>query len=300
MKEIFIFSLLIFLLLSVSVLSQNDLIIINRNDPVTGKIVENSLDSVSYISIEDGKFYRVTENLVYVDSQYLHSVFKINHIQFAQNPGCEFSTQDLLNKLDFSSNSPNKKLVRDYSNYPNYKEIFDTINNKLYWFGIDYSRVKIRLGKDPREKYSELFFVDCNDYLLSQDGFTNFRKHFKFIIDTGIVVIRNNGISFSTIYNKKPQILALDSIRTILNGFNINHTGVGLIIFVTDINKGLEIITYYSTFFDLRSKTILLCLKETKKTSGVGMANHWTKPIIENLDFLIQKDSWKKRYSIKQ
>jgi hypothetical protein len=32
--------------------------------------------------------------------------------------------------------------------------------------------------------------------------------------------------------------------------------------------------------------------------SGVGMSKHWTKPVIESIDNLITKESWKKRYKI--
>jgi len=53
---------------------------------------------------------------------------------------------------------------------------------------------------------------------------------------------------------------------------------------------------YYIAFFDIKTNSVLLCIGETEKAGGVGMAKHWTKPFREFLDMMVTKNNWKKKY----
>jgi len=275
--------------------SQDDKIVMN-NDTMSCRIHENNLDWISCISF--GELVKFSENRIDKEKQTLLVPLTINYIKFSENPGSSYSTLDLMRKLDFSTNSPNFKWVKDFSNNEIYYNGIDTANNRLYWFGLDFSQVNIRLGKAPRSEYDHWFFLDCNDFFLNDDKFLDFREKFSFISDTGIVTNRNDNLNLRHIYNRQAKSLILDSIRSIISSFNVNYNGVGLIIFITDINKETESETFYVTFFDIESKTILLCLKETAKARGVSMVWHWTKAIKEYLDVLTKKFDWKKKYII--
>lgn len=233
------------------------------------------------------KIDRIEKNRLFMEWR------KNEYIQFSQSPKDFHSTQELMGKFDFS----HRKLWNFYVHVGNnFVQEMDTTNNRIFWIGLDFSKVKIKLGVAPRTQYSEPFFKDCNDFLLSEKGLISYRINFNFIIDTGIVTNRNSKINFPNIYNRPANILPIESIRVLLKDFKTVHDGIGLIIFVTEMDKETELITFYLTFFDLQSKTVLLCLKGTGQAGGIGMANHWTKPIIEFSNNLIKKSSWRKRY----
>jgi hypothetical protein len=289
--------LFVFAVLTLTSFAQGDLIVIN-NDTIKCKIHENSLDWVSYVS--NGLEYRFSKNLKSIKNGDTITTFadpvSVNYVKFFKTPQQSYTTQDLLKKIDFTLKSPHLKYSfnADGSHY----ELpgFDTSNNKLYWFGLDFSQVVIQLGNATRTQFSDLFFSDCNDFVLKDDRFKEFRECFNFVIDTGFVINRNSKINFNTIYNKNPIPLPLETIRNIISSFSCNYKGVGVIVFYKEINKESENMTFYLTFFDIQSKNILLCLKEKSQTGGIGMGWHWTKPINEYLNKLFKNSDWTKRY----
>lgn len=287
-----IFAVLFFIIAS-SIIAQEDIIVINK-DTLKCRIVENTLDWVSCISY--GELVKLSPDCMTKGDVKMATPLSINYIKFSEKSGCSYTTSYLMKKLDFSANSPNTKWGMDSITHTVYEMGFDTANNRLFWFGLDFSMVSITLGKASRADYDQLFFLDCNDYLASPAHFNDFKKLFSFILDTSIVTTRNDNINLRYLYNRPPQNIALDSIRNIIAGFDVSYKGVGLIVFITEINKETEAETFYITFFDIESKTVLLSLKETGKAVGIGMALHWTKPIQDNLNFLVNNNIWKRKY----
>jgi len=263
--------------------------------------MENTLDWLSYVS--ENNLVRVTRDTLFLFNLQapekvgkVPGAYQINYVKFFENPGLVQSTRELMTKLDFSETGPHNIWVRHATSTSYVIGGIDTSFNRLYWFGLDFTQVKIKLGTAKRLEYSQPFFMDCNDYILSEDGFKEFSSSFSFKIDTGIVIDRNNNMNVVNIFNKNSQVLPLDTIRNILLKFPKSYDGIGLVVFVTEVDKLAELQTFYVTFFDIQSKTVLLCLKETQSTKGVGMANHWTKAIKGYLEGLLKKNTWRKRY----
>ncbi|MBC8314129.1 MAG: hypothetical protein ISR57_06035 [Bacteroidales bacterium] len=283
MKKLVIFSFFLIIGIQISY-TQDDLLVI-KGDTIYCQIIETGFEKVKYR---------------YNGQDVVSS--KIDHIRLSENPESTYSIQDLMWKLDFSLKSPHVKLTR-------YGSEIDTTGNRLYWFGIDFSHVVIQLGIAPRADYSNSFFIDANDFILKYSGYARFGHDPKFkefwglfnlVVDTGIVTRRNEAINLKDVYNQSHTALSLDSIRQILNEFDAKYNGVGLVVFVTEIDKTIESEIFYLTFFDIESKTVLLCIKQTSEAKGTGMANHWTRPIKESLDKLPEKYGWKEKYQTKQ
>ncbi len=290
--------LILFVVISFGSRSQvnqdKDLIISENNDSIKCKII--TTDKKSFTCKINGYLYFGSKNKLSIDQENKSIKVKVKNLKLYENPGSDFTTKDIFNKID-SVMKPTVKWSVDYEkNLYNYKKS-NILYNKIYWYGLDFSQVKIQLGKGTRTQFSQPFFTDCNDFILSTKEIQEFSNEFNFVIDTGIVINRNNTMNVSKIYNKDNKILSIDSIRTILRDFPTSKQGIGLIVFLTAINKELETVTYVVTFFDIRSKSVLVCLSETSKTSGIGMANHWTAPIAEYLNDLWHYDSWRELYS---
>ena len=283
MKKLVLFSL--FLIIGIQLSYPQDDLLVIKGDTIYCQIIETGFKKV--------KYRYNGQNIV---------SSKIDHIQLSENPGSSYSLQDLMWKLDFSLKGPHVKLTK-------YSSLIDTTGNRLFWFGIDFSHVVIQLGIAPRSDYSYPFFLDVNDFILAYTGpgwfshnpkFKEFWGLFNLVVDTGIVTRRNEAINLKDVYNQSHIALSLDSIRQILYEFDAKYNGVGLVVFVTEIDKTKESETFYLTFFDIESKTVLLCIKQTSEAKGIGMANHWTKPIKEGLDKLPEKWGWKEKYQTKQ
>jgi hypothetical protein len=288
------FQFLALILFNTGLYSQTDRIIVNF-DTIECRIQENSLDWISYWT-QDG-LTKMSDNRITKNGTDYISELTINQIIFSGKENQYFTTDSLIWKLDFSNRSPHFIWRKDYSTGSWYKDGFDTVGNSLFWLGLDFTHFTMNLGSEPRSLYSHLFFVDCNDFIITDKRFGEFREHFNFVVDTGDVTIRNNNVNPLVIHNKPERPFILDSIRNTIASFKVNHRGVGMVIFITYIDKPDESITFYTTFVDIESKTVLLCLKQKSQAAGIGQAWHWTKPIKEALDELITKNDWKKRYS---
>ena len=291
--------LIIFLFFGLIAKPQHDLVVLDK-DTINCTIIENALDWVSYVL--GGITYHVKEDSITIsdgsNTGTIPALLKIKHIRFQGNPHSQFSTQDLMSKLDFSANGPHNKWERDNVSNSLYISGIDTAFNKLYWFGLDFSCVKIQLGTAKRVDYSHSFFQDCNDFFLTDRNFKDFINCFNFIVDTGFVTNKNICVSLGNAYNRKSKTLSIDSIRNILQSFPSKLEGVGLVIFITEVDKAKESETFYVTFFDIKTKTVLLCLKETAPSGGIGMGWHWTNPINEILDKITKGNRWRNRYLI--
>ena len=272
----------VFILVNTLLFSQNDLIVIDKyhkRDTIKCKILVNSKDTVTFLS-NDSIFKLICDNstvftALQTPGRTLLYGIRLKLIRFYQNPESQTSLADLFLKRSYSSNSP---------------------RIKLYWFGLDFSKVSIKLGTAPRIQYSNTFFLDCNDFILSEKGLSSFKKSFNLIMDTGIVTQRNAGFDPSLTFNNTKRKFTIDSVRTSLKQIKSVNEGVGVIIFITNINKISETEAFHVVFFDIKSKSLLLCLDATGPVIGIGMAHHWTNFISTYLDYFATKKPWKRRY----
>jgi len=272
----------IFMITSILLFSQNDFIILEKkhvNDTIKCKILKNSIDSVVYVS--NDTLYKILcdkspvfTGLQVPDKLIIYGL-RLKLVRFCQNPKTSNTISDLFSKDMHSPSTPPVK---------------------LYWFGIDFSKVNVKLGIAPRTQYSNNFFLDCNDFILSEKGISVFRKSFNLILDTGIIAKRNSKIDLSSIYNNKGKPFTPDSIRETLKQFTSSNDGIGVVIFITSINKPLELETIHVVFFDIKTRSLLLCLDDVGNASGIGMAHHWTDFIRTYLDSFATKKTWRKRF----
>jgi hypothetical protein len=268
--------------------------VVLNSDTILCTILENGMDWITFYF--KGLKHTIFPDNIKVGENYKSYPNSVSYISFKKDSLAQFTTSDLIRKIDFSEGSPYLKKRKDFAT-KTYYYVVDTTGNELYWFGIDFSNVRITLDSEPRINYGSLFFQDCNDFAFIDPSFQEFRKYFNLKIDTGDVIARNNRIYVKSIYNIPGEVISIDNMKSIINTFHAGGNGIGVVIFVSDINKEIEFVTFYVTFFDIKSKSVLLSLKETAKGWGIGVARHWTKGIHDYLLNLIKRHSWKKKYT---
>lgn len=185
------------------------------------------------------------------------------------------------------------------------KDIFSA--NEMVWYGLDFTKAKFvgqfdqgfgalpASGMDMRNKWirqwNDLIAKEPQNFKLRE----SFRKDNVFYdmnslneLNTKIDV--DKCMSFNTGTISKSEIEAMVKKYT-----GEKKQGIGLAFIVENFNKGTEMADVYVTFFDIATKKVLLCEKESGKAVGVGMRNYWAGSIKTILKQIANNDyaSWK-------
>ena len=227
----------------------------SQDEFINCRIMEVSLDSISY----------VLENSRKVISKQTQEVEKIKlfHKDNAQN---SFTTNDLFQAL----------ITKE--------------SNNFVWMGLDFTYTKI-YHAGAVHKYLNGFFSSINSFVIKPKG--EFKSLWKpnpryslcglTRIDLGPVNLANSRIYMDTVIDWfTHQIIPLDSIRAAINNYKIADSlfGIGIVLFYNEIIKPFEDFSVYFVFFDIKSKSVLFCIRYNLKGDGITMEWHWTRQLI--------------------
>ncbi len=158
------------------------------------------------------------------------------------------------------------------------------VDKEIVWFGLDFSHSKMisHEGFSNPDQIVDKFFRSWNNLILKEQDKYDIRKHFrkkKVDYDLSIVTERNDNVD--------PDELVLDSWETyelpeekvgqIINEYESDKSGIGLVFIIESFNKTTETGTMYVTFFDIASKEVLFKEKMSGETGGFGFRNHWAR-----------------------
>jgi hypothetical protein len=164
-------------------------------------------------------------------------------------------------------------------------------SNKAYcaqeitWFGLDYSVTFFTdesAFPDPYKLRDKLFY-EWNNLVFKEykkfDIAKSFNKNYV-AYSTSFINNRNKRVDiFKNISNNMFYLRHFnsDSIQKIVDNYKLgeNNVGVGLVIIVESLNKPEREATYWITFFDIKTKKVLLTEQITGIPSGAGIRNYW-------------------------
>jgi len=152
--------------------------------------------------------------------------------------------------------------------------------NNITYFGADFTYVNIKLGIAKRSEYSKSFFEDFNDFIILYCN-----KFFK-ISNKEFTKNRNFNIDLDHIYNNyNTKNINITTIQKVISSLKtIEKTNsIGIIIFITEMDKIKETEIFTICYFDIANKKIIGFYNIVSEAKGVGMANHWTRPVIDFL-----------------
>ncbi len=156
---------------------------------------------------------------------------------------------------------------------------------KITWFGLDYSVAYFtddRAFPDPY-KLRDKLFNEWNELVFKEHKKFDIGKTFNkedVIYSTSYINNCNKNIDiFNHIGNYRfhQRFFSNDSIQEIINTYNTptNTDGVGLVFIVESLNKPQREAVYWVTFFDIKTKEVLLTERIIGIPSGAGMRNYW-------------------------
>jgi hypothetical protein len=88
----------------------------------------------------------------------------------------------------------------------------------------------------------------------------------------------------------------LSRIDEIVKEYQTTETqGIGLVFIMESFNKNLEKGFMWVTFFDIKTKQVLLSVKMEGDAGGVGIRNHWARTFY-NVLLKINMKEWSQKY----
>jgi hypothetical protein len=174
----------------------------------------------------------------------------------------------------------------------------------MTWLGVDYSEVKFigpatgwgdegtKTPTEMRDKY----FPAWNELILKET------KSFKIAEAVGKAEV-NYAIEITAEANAKMnkkeifsenigdfQLLTEADVQSMIKKYNFKgKTGIGFLLIAEGMSKGREEASYWVTFVDMKSKTVLLTKRILGKAGGIGFRNYWVNTV-KNVMKSIKKD----------
>jgi hypothetical protein len=185
-------------------------------------------------------------------------------------------------------------------------EIFQT--EKATWFGLDYSEAYF-IGSEGFTNPSDIkdrYFNSWNILIKNEYDKYNLGKFFKKSkeeISLENVTKRNQDLNiYARVIADNSKMIQLDKDKVqemiIKYDFNDDQEGLGIVFIVESYSKTAVIANYFVTFFDIKTKKVLLTERMEGKPGGFGIRNYWAKSYYNVLNKIYKKryKAWEKEY----
>ena len=177
------------------------------------------------------------------------------------------------------------------------KSVFSA--TEIVWYGLDFTKAKCvggfdkvggagaATGSDMKSKW----IPSWNSLIQNEQPKYDLKKTFRkdnVYYDISSLNELNSKIDVDACMVPNPGKIEKSDIEGMVKKYTgEKKEGVGLAFIVENFNKGSQMADVYVTFFDIASKKVLLCEKESGKAMGIGMRNYWAgaiKAILKQID----------------
>jgi hypothetical protein len=166
----------------------------------------------------------------------------------------------------------------------------NNLPDALVWFGLDYSHTKLigtSVDFSDIESIRSKYFRSWNDLIISENRKFNIKKAYnvstlEYEIDGTVErSMQNDPENMLTL---KKQTLSEDVVKEIINDCSTeSDIETGVIYIVESLNKIDRKATVLVTFFNIKTKEIVLLKRVTGTPKGYGFRNYWINAIYKVL-----------------
>jgi len=172
-------------------------------------------------------------------------------------------------------------------------------NTELTWFGVDFSRVKLidQSGFTDPQQIRDQYFNSINLVVINEPKKYNLESIFNnknIKSDLSIVKKRNLMPIVEELVidiSEKDLFISDGDIPSIVNEYNIDDDkdGIGIVFIVQSLinTHNNKIGNMYVTFFDIKTKNVLLTKLMSGEPEGFGFRNYWVRSV-KNVLYQIQ------------
>ena len=160
----------------------------------------------------------------------------------------------------------------------------------LVWFGLDFSRIKLigtSVDFPDLEKITSHYFKSWNNLMISEQRKYNLKKAYNVdsvYYDVKRTIERSRKNNSKDILTINKQTLTEDDVKAIINDCSTDSDiKTGLIYVVESFNKIDREGTVLVTFFNIKTKEIILMKRVVGKPKGFGLRNYWIGAIYKIL-----------------
>lgn len=179
-------------------------------------------------------------------------------------------------------------------------ELFNS--SKMVWFGVDLSRSKLVGVEGFSDPYDiqRRYVPAWNNIVLSEPEKYDIRKFFKkgeVVNDLSAVEAANEKINPGDWVQTNSYTLDKSEIAGMVKKYKSNENeGLGLVFIVEAFDKMKETGFIYVTFFNIKTKEVILTEKLSGKAGGFGLKNYWAAAIYKvMLESEKRMGVWKKQ-----
>ncbi len=186
------------------------------------------------------------------------------------------------------------------------KTIFSS--KEIVWYGLDFSKSHFigsfdqGFGYLPASGYDmkTKWIPEWNGIIVREPNNFDFKKAFKkdkIHYDLNPLAKINQKIDVAECMTYITNKISLSTIDSMVSNYPEGDIkeGIGVSFIVENFDKTLEKATVYITFFDIKTKKVLLCNILTGKPSGISMRNFWLGAIKDIIKQITKKEynKWK-------
>lgn len=176
----------------------------------------------------------------------------------------------------------------------------------LFYYGIDFTKAKLiddaaANALDIKERQ----YAGINDVVVNEPKKYDFAKAFhKSSVnhDLGAIQKKNSTINADDIKSTNPgdfNRLKASDIDGVIKGLDVgDRKGLGLVFVVEAMSKSQKEAAIWVTFFDIKTKKVLLTERLLGTAGGFGFRNYWAASIKDVLNQIEKKkyEEWRSKY----
>ncbi|HNS11594.1 MAG TPA: hypothetical protein PKM97_03190 [Bacteroidia bacterium] len=176
---------------------------------------------------------------------------------------------------------------------------------EITWLGVDYSGMKFIGPLDVSATQLDDYAKTWNDLYLREPKKYNLTAAFnKQNIPSNLSYIEKVNADMNTDKvissdSKDMTRFTKETIAETVKNYKIKGSGIGLVFITEALSKNDEMGSYWVTFIDMKTSSVLLTERVTGKAAGFGFRNYWAGSFYATLKDIKGKlyNSWKKKYS---
>lgn len=182
----------------------------------------------------------------------------------------------------------------------------EALNNKVpvTWIGLDFSEATFVPTVDfaPVEADAKTTLLKWNNLMEQEHEKFDLAKAIGIstvTTNTSYVAPVNDNVDAQKLLSRTASTLDKEKVPAMVKKYKTEDgEGVGVVFIVSAFNKTAETAEFYVTFFNMKSKEVLLSERISGKPAGFGIRNYWAGAVTSVLKTIDKEYSkaWLKRF----
>lgn len=155
--------------------------------------------------------------------------------------------------------------------------------SSIVWLGVDFSVAKLTLVSEDPVVIVDNYYKSINTLIPTEPEKYDIKKFFQktdVTVNLDMIKEKNSKINPSEIVIDNEYKIDPAEINKIVKNYQLSGlSGTGLVFIAENLNKPVNLASYYVVFFDIASREIIDSRRFEGKAVGIGFRNYWAGSI---------------------